>query len=216
MSKLTAIAVAALCALGAMIALGAAGRPVAPGFVHASAAIALPLALVAAFRTMASAWRGPVLVQFRREAAIECDPVESEEVRAAAQLRGTLGGAGHVHPCRLVFPVLGWMAAAAVAVWALREPDLALRWPVSGLVLALVATVAFPSVPFWYREASGGVVLLHPRAAFEGLIRRSRSREGAAASASPVQAGWGTSPTATEPGAKPAEARAAGYAHNRP
>ncbi len=134
-SKLTAIAVAALCAFGALFALSGAGSPIGPGLVNASAAVALMLALVAGGRTLSSAWRGPVLVQFPCEAAIECNPVEAAEVRAAAQLRGTLGGAGHVHPRRLAFPALAWIAAAAIAGCALQGTALAPGWPASMLVL---------------------------------------------------------------------------------
>lgn len=213
-SKLTAVAVAVLGGFGVLLALSAAGSPVAPGAVHASAAVALTLALAAGARTVASAWRGPVLVQFPREGAIECDPAESAEVRAGAQLRGTLGGAGHVHPGRLALPALAWTAAATIAGFALRETPLALSWPASVLVLALAAATALPAVPFWYRESRGGVVLLYPRAAFEGLVRRSRRRDGG--SASSAQNGWGTSPIATETGAKAADVHAAGYADNRP
>ncbi len=214
-SKLTAVAVAALGAFGSLFALSAAGSPIAPRVMSGSAAVALLLALAAAGRTLSLAWRGPVLVQFARDAAMECNPVESAEVRAAAQLRGTLGGAGHVHPRRLAFPAAAWIAAAAFAGCALGCPVRAPGWPASLLVLALLAFAAFPAVPFWYREAHGGVVLLYPRAAFAAVVRRSRSLAGDAR-ASSTAGGWGSSPSATESGAKAADVRASRCAGNRP
>ncbi len=210
------MAMAALGAFGSLFALSAAGSPVAPPLVGASAAVALLLALAAAGRTLSSAWRGPSLVQFARDAAVECDPAESSEVRAAAQLRGTLGGAGHVHPRRLAFPAAAWFAAATLAGCALGCPELGPGWPATLLVVALVAVAAFPAIPFWYREAHGGIVLLYPRAAFAAVVRRSRSGADAGASASTAPPEWGSSPSASGSGSKAADVHGSGYSDNWP
>ncbi len=176
-SKLTTAAVTAFAAFVLLYAVASSGAPHVVAAMHASAAVALPLAVFVAGRTVVSAWRGPVLVQFPRTAAVVCFRNEAERVRTAAQLRGSLGGAGHVHRGRLAFPAAAWVTAAVLAGSALEDSGAAATYASGVLALALAATVALPARPFWYREARDGAVLVHPRAVCSRLAVRQEASE---------------------------------------
>lgn len=170
-TKLTIAAVVAFAAFVVLYALSETGTALLVSGMRGSAAIALPLAICIACRTIASVWRGPVLLRFSRTAAMACDGEAAASVRAAAQLRGSLGGAGHVHRVRLALPALAWISAAVVAGRALGQPRAAPGWASLVLVVALCASLIFPARPFWYREARDGAVLVHPPDACVRLLR---------------------------------------------
>ncbi len=166
-------------AAGAWLALQAfaAARDVAgipPASLTAAAIVAAGIALAAGARTASLAWRGPPLVSFPRDDVVVCGPREADAVRSASQLRGTLGGAGHVHRGRLALPAVAW-AFAAVA--ALAGPEVADAVPWMALLGASAsAAFALPAKAFFYREATGGSVVLHPASAREELLRSSPAR----------------------------------------
>jgi hypothetical protein len=81
------------------------GAPVPPGIITITAAVAVPAATAAALQRLAYLWRGPSIVSFSRMDAVRCGVSDAEEIRAAAQVRGTLGGAGHVYRARLALHV---------------------------------------------------------------------------------------------------------------
>lgn len=167
-SGIGAIAGGAWVAQEALAAVHEVGADVPHASLAAAGAVAAALAVAAAIRTASWAWRGPVIVSLPDEDLATCGPAEAEAVRAAAQLRGTLGGAGHVHPFRLALPALAW-AAAAVAAFQGAEPVRAAPW-VLLLGAAAVAALLFPAKAFFYREATGGRVVLHPASAREELV----------------------------------------------
>jgi hypothetical protein len=120
---------------------------------------------------VAFVWRGPELVGFRRRDAVLCDVAESAAIRAAAQLRGTTGGAGHVYRLRLAFPAIAWAAVAAQSAGFLRSdlgpPE---NWPLAVVLPAALLALLFPARSFWYREVTGGCVIVHPpRACVDAL-----------------------------------------------
>jgi hypothetical protein len=143
--------------------------------VAAGAAVALAAAFALACQNAVHAWRGPVLVDFRRDEAVLCGPAEAEVVRAAALLRGTMGGAGYVSRARIAFPAIAWVAAAFIAGSAIVDPTLGSvpAWPFAVLALFAGAAVVFPARPFYYREANEGFLLLHPEDAWVRLARFS-------------------------------------------
>jgi hypothetical protein len=98
-----------------------------------------------------------------------CGPAEAELVRAAAQLRGTLGGAGHLHRVRLALPAAAWCAAAAAALAGPEVLDVAPWTTLAGVLVT--AALLFPAKAFFYREATGGRVVVHPASAREDLVR---------------------------------------------
>jgi hypothetical protein len=121
---------------------------------------------------VAFVWRGPDIISFRRRDAVLCDVAEAAAVRAAAQLRGTLGGAGHVYRFRLAFPALLW--AAGAAHWAARlcgRTGRPARWPHAVAFPAADRTGRLPARSFWYREVTGGCVLVHPSPACLDLLQ---------------------------------------------
>jgi hypothetical protein len=135
--------------------------PDTAGLLGASAA-AVSAATVA-IRNIFFVWRGPVILSFRRGDAMLCDAREASTVRAAAQLRGTMGGAGYLHPRRLVVSATAW-AAVSVQSLALVSPQ---RTPTTFIPLAVavgatVLTALFPASPFFYRETGGGCVVAFP------------------------------------------------------
>ncbi len=163
----TRMAVAGLAAWLSLVLIGGLreiGVHVPLGLGIACAVIAGPVALVATLRTIAAAWLGPPVVAFLHEEAALCRPAEAVAVRAAAQLRGTMGGAGHLNRARLVFPAAAWAAALASAVEAIGVPglDVAGPWPFVIAAIAPVVAWMFPSRPYWYREMTGGGVLVSP------------------------------------------------------
>lgn len=162
-SKLTVAALAATGAAVGVLALDL-GEP-APGPVtRGLALVAAPLALAVAIRTVAAFWRGPELVHFPVEQAVLCSGVEATSVRAAALVRGPLGGAGYARRARLVLPFVAWLAAAVVlagvAAGATDGPEW--RRGLELLAIAVVARAVFPARPFWYREHREGAVVLYP------------------------------------------------------
>lgn len=135
--------------------------------------VAGSVALLAFVGTVVSIWRGPPVVEFAPEDGVRCDEQQSEPVRAYAQLRGTIGGAGHVHPARLAFPAISWAAALVAGLHGI-SPALAEVSP-SPVVLAVAAAVGawvFPARPYWYREVMGGGALVTPPDAVPELTAR--------------------------------------------
>lgn len=171
-TKLTIAGVLAFAAFAVLYALSETGAPLVEAAMRGSAALALPLSLCTACRTVAAIWRGPVLLQFARTAAVACDGADAERVRAAAQIRGSLGGAGYVHRVRLVLPATAWFSAAFVAGRALEQPRASAGWASGALALALCASVRLPARPFWYREGRDGALLVHPPAACARLLEK--------------------------------------------
>lgn len=176
-TKLTAGAVGAWTALGISIIASTAGAPMPAAAVQLLAAAAFAVSLAQATRTALGVWRGPVITSFPRRDAVLCDPPGADAIRAGAQLRGTMGGAGHVHPARLAFPAIAWSAAGAFAAAMLRDPSLhaAPPWTLVLLGGAAVAALVAPARPFFYREVTGGRVLVFP------LVACTRLLEGATA-----------------------------------
>lgn len=164
-----AVAGGAWVALQVLSTLREAGAGVPAPSLAAASVLAAVLAIAAAARTASWAWRGPRIVPLPLEDVAVCSPAEAEEVRAAAQLRGTLGGAGHVHRARLAFRVAGWGSAAGAALAVPEALDVA---PWVGLLCAsLAAAVLLPAKAFFYREATGGRVVIHPATARDELLR---------------------------------------------
>jgi hypothetical protein len=170
--RTTIAAVVAWTAFGALALIRLSGARLAPGVFVSVAVGALAFALLEASRDVVSIWRGPQIVTFSGDEAEICGPEEAEAIRAAAKLRGTLGGAGHVHSARLLLPAIAWVAAAVLAGGAIRDPGLDSMpgWPVAVVAAGIAAAVLFPARPFYYREAIGGRIVLHPRSARAQLI----------------------------------------------
>ena len=145
-----------------------------PAGLLAAAVVAAGLALAAAARTASWAWRGPALVRFPTDDVAVCGAREADAVRAAARIRGTLGGAGHVHRGRLALPVISWALAAAAA---LAGPEVGDAAPWMALLGASAsASLLLPPGTFYYREATGGRVVLHPASTREDLLRSDFGR----------------------------------------
>lgn len=173
-TSFTAAAIGACAALAALEVGQAFGVAMPRASVVAAASTAAVLAATVALRHVAFVWRGPVIVSFRRREGMLCDAREAEAVRAAAQLRGTLGGAGHLFPRRLLVSALGW-GAASVQALALLLPERS-AGTFAPLVAVLVLgglAVLFPAVPFYYREAAGGCVVAFPSEACMRLLDAS-------------------------------------------
>lgn len=176
-TRFTAIAVGACGALVAFETAEAFGAHVPRTLVLLAASACAVLAATVALRHVAFIWRGPVIVAFRRPEGRLCDSREAEAVRSAAQLRGTMGGAGHLHPRRLAFSAVAWGAASAQCV-ALVVPDHRPTSfaPLAVLVLASGLAVIFPPDPFYYREAAGGCVVVFPVDACVRVLRAAGAR----------------------------------------
>jgi hypothetical protein len=160
-------------ALQALSAVRHATDLPAAGLTAAGVVVA-GLALAAAVRTASWAWRGPPIGAFPKDDLVVCGPREADAVRAAARLRGTLGGAGHVYRARLALPVMAWAFAAAAS---LAGPDVGDAGPWMALLGASAsASVIFPARSFFYREATGGGVVLHPASARVELLRSEPDR----------------------------------------
>lgn len=189
-TKLTAATFGAWFVLLGLVGARAVGAPLPPEAVVAGAAIALATAVAVAVQTVTQAWRGPVVVDFRREEAVLCGPAEAAVVRAAALLRGTMGGAGYVCRTRIAFPAIASVAAAVIAGSALLDPTHTAVpvWPFVVLALSAGASAVLPARPFYYREANGGALLLHPADAWVHLERFSKS---VASGGSPLEARFG-------------------------
>jgi hypothetical protein len=160
---------AAWSAFGAAVLLGGFDA-LPPWVLVVCAAVAVMLSLLMAGRTLLSIWRGPAVVAFQPAEAERCAREEAARIRSAAQLRGTMGGAGHVHPARLAFPAMAWLASAALgAALALDEGTFALV-AAAAVGLCAGARVLCPPSAFFYREASDGSLVVFPPAAC-GLLR---------------------------------------------
>lgn len=158
-------AAALACTAGVATAvLRSAGWTVSPAFTRALAFLSAPLALAAALRSVVAIRRGPALRSFAPEDAAACGSAEASHVRAAAQIRGGLGGAGHVRPARLLLAALAWFAAAAVVACVGADGALAAQCDelLEVLTVSVAARLAFPARPFWYLERADGSVLLFP------------------------------------------------------
>lgn len=176
-SSLTLAAAGAWLVLWCLVLAREAQVFVAPATISIAALVALLLSLVAAARSAAYAWRGPRIPAFPKDEALVCRPREAAIVRSAAQLRGTLGGAGWVHRARLALSTGAWIAAGlsvtAVLVDAGRAP--VPQWGLAVLVLG-AAAACFPAKAFYYREATNGCLLVHPRDTFGRLARSHDAR----------------------------------------
>ena len=163
-TRMAVTALAAWLSLAAIGGLREIGVHVPLGLGVACAVFAGPVALVATLRAIAAAWLGPPVVAFSREEAALCRPAEAIAIRAAAQLRGTMGGAGHLYRRRLLFPAAAWAAALACAVEAIGAPglDIARPWPFVIAAVAPLVTWMFPARPYWYREVTGGGIVVSP------------------------------------------------------
>lgn len=197
-AKLTAASIGAWGALGVLHLARVAGAAVPAIAQPLLAGAAAALATIAACCSLAAMWRGPELVAFPRGAAAACDPERAELVRAAARIRGTMGGGGHLHPARLLLATVAWGLAAAaaasvgVAARGGREPGSFLDVPppllvATGAAFALAA--ALPPRSFVYRELSGGGVIVHPRASFDDLVHRARAARRLETPGAPVPGG---------------------------
>jgi hypothetical protein len=212
-SRLTIVAGAAWLAFAAITVAHRASAAVPPLAVTVAAVGAIGLALAATVCTAASVWRGPPLRRFPHDQAVCCGPGEAAVVRSAAQLRGTLGGAGHVHRGRLAFSALAWLGAAGCAAAVLAEAPLGAALLLGAATAALSGLAGLlPARPFYYREAMGGWVVVYPREACERLVAAPLAREHAPRLGRPPPApsapalgaaeagGWGTSLTPPPPG----------------
>jgi hypothetical protein len=170
--KATVAAFSAWTAFAALVALRLSGVRVSPSALVLVASIAMALAFAECVGTVFAMWRGPTIVTFSRDEAEICGPDEAEAIRAAAKLRGTLGGAGHIHSARLILPALAWLAATALAAGAIVDPALESvpGWPAAVVAVGVGAAALFPATPFYYREAVGGRVVVHPPSARAQLV----------------------------------------------
>jgi hypothetical protein len=191
------------CGFGALTLASAAGAAVPPGAISIAAFLAVAVSLGLAGRSVARIWRGPPLVGFPKEGAAPCDPVEAEAIRAAAQVRGTLGGAGHVKRARLLFPALAWAAAAAFAAGFVDPGAEARLWALAVLVPFAVLSASLRASPFHYREAMEGWLVVYPGAARGWLLPGCEARRDRAPTCGAVPSGesdrevaWGNTPTA--------------------
>ncbi len=145
---------------------------------HAVAAVAAStsavIAATVAIRHVVFIWRGPVILGFPRDEAVLCDAREAASIRFAAQLRGTMGGAGYLHPSRLVVSATAW-GAVSVQSLALLPPQrtAATFLPLAVLLVAAGLAALLPPAPFFYREASGGCVLVFPPDVCRSLLDRA-------------------------------------------
>jgi hypothetical protein len=163
----------------------AAGGSVPHGLEIVCGTIAAPVALAAAGHAIASLWRGPTILSFSRADSDTCTPDEAAYVRFVAQHRGTMGGAGFLHPGRVLLPAGAWIAAAAEGA-ALASIELE-PWAFAAIALAGVgaaaATLLFPARPFFYREATGGTAIVSPPSVARDLKARAKAWRAALAGA---------------------------------
>jgi hypothetical protein len=183
-------AVAALAAWLVLTFVGlvrAAGGAVPYAAELASAVVATPIALVAAGCAVAALWRGPTIVSFGLADSIPCGAAEAAHVRAHAQLRGTMGGAGFLYPRRLLLAAAAWAAAGAVGLSGFSESlcDLVGPWAVAAALLSAFAAFLFPARPYFYRDTTGGGAVLSPPSAAYRLKRRAQIAESVARGETP-------------------------------
>jgi hypothetical protein len=201
-TRLTAGTVGAWVALGLALAAVAAGLPAPARAIPLLAGAACALSVTEGIRTALAAWRGPVITSFPRVDAVLCDPRCADTIRGGAQLRGTMGGAGYVFRARLAFPAIAWGAAAAIAAALVRAPSLRVvpGATVAVLACAIAASLLAPARPFFYREVTGGRLLVFPPGACAELLAGGPARaSGERAAAAGADAGWVSSRTPLEP-----------------
>ena len=107
-------AVAAWLALATVGGLSARGVAVPLPAAAACSLLAGPVALAGLIEAVTSFWRGPAIVPFARDEAVSCTTAEATFVRAAARLRGTMGGAGHLTPAASPSRPFAWAAPPIV------------------------------------------------------------------------------------------------------
>lgn len=169
-----------------LVGIGAFGRSVPLGtYVVATVAAAMLVGGLSLAATFTAMWRGPPVITFAPSDSLLCGAEDSEPVRAYAQLRGTIGGAGHVQPRRLVLPLVAWGAALLAGARALWWPDLEALGaiPAALAVSGAFASWLFPATPYWYREVMGGGAIVSPPEAVAALVVRERQENGAALAA---------------------------------
>ncbi len=177
LSRFTAIAVGLCGALVAIQAAEALGVRVPRTLVLLAASAAAVVSATVAVRHIAFIWRGPMIIGFRRPEGRLCDSWEATTIRAAAQLRGTLGGAGHLYPRRLVLSSIAWGAASGTCIaLVLPEHGAAPVVPVAILVISGGLAMMFPAEPFYYRETAGGCVVAFPVEVCQRMLRAAGSR----------------------------------------
>jgi hypothetical protein len=166
----------------------AAGVEVPRPLELAAGLIASPVALAAALQSAAAAWRGPTLVAFTLGESVPLSAAEAAFVRSVAQLRGLMGGGGHVHPRRQVFPAVAWAAAGLGGVAALVEGlgRTLGPWPVVLAAVAAFVALLFPSRAYFYRDTTGGGAILSPPSAGFRLKRRAQLAGSLPAGAAPT------------------------------
>lgn len=176
-------AVAAWLALATVGGLSALGVAVPLPAAAACALLAGPVALAGLIEAVTSFWRGPAIVAFPPHEAVSCTTAEATFVRAAARLRGTMGGAGHLHPRRIAFPAVAWGAATIVGAEALVAPvhRFAGPWPLLLTITAACAAFLFPARPYFYRETTGGGAIVSPPPEALWLKARAAARAGSRA-----------------------------------
>jgi hypothetical protein len=157
----------------------AAGGSIPHSLELACAAVAAPVAIVAAGHTIAAYWRGPTIVSFAPVHSEVCTPDEAAYVRLASQLRGTMGGAGFLHPLRLFLPAVAWTAAAAEGVALAASGIHSTVFAALSLVGvgASAAAILFPARAYFYREATGGTAILSPPSVARRLKRRAAAAQ---------------------------------------
>jgi hypothetical protein len=185
-TRFTAGAVGICAALAGIEIAHAFGAAVPHALALVSASACAVIAATVAARNVAFVRRGPVILAFPRGEAMLCDAREASVVRSAAQLRGTMGGAGYLHPRRLAFAATAWSAISAQALALVTQQRSAVTFV--PLAIALVAgglAAVFPARPFFYREAGGGCVLAFP----PHVCRRLLDAAGATPALRPVALG---------------------------
>ncbi len=168
--------------------------------------VAAPIALAAALHALAAMWRGPTVVAFARSDAVPCTPAEATFIRRSSQLHGTMGGAGYLHPGRLLLPTLAWLAAAVVGVAVLSDAvdDVVGPWGVAVMLLAGAAALMLPARPYFYLETTGGGAWLSPPSAAFQLRHRAEAAQAVALGVAPPAPP--PTPTPTPTGLTPSSA----------
>ena len=206
-SGVTRFTAGAVGVCGALVVIEAAqglGIEVPRELALVAASVSAVFAATVAIRNVAFVWRGPVILPFPRGEAMLCDAREASAVRSAAQLRGTMGGAGYLHPRRLAFSAIAWAAVSMQSV-ALLPPHRAATTfvPLAVALLAAGLTAGFPASPFYYREAGGGCVLAFPPA----VCRRLLDAAGVESALRPIDLGMVARRRSDAAGSAPATAK---------
>jgi hypothetical protein len=168
----TAATLASSAMLLALLGTRLVGVPVPALAVWLCAALSLPLTTASAIQQLVYAWRGPPILTFSRVEAVRCAGAEADAIRAAAQLRGTLGGAGHIHRSRLLLHAAACLAVAALAIFSLATAGTVTpgAWLLAVVAGTGLGAMLLPARPFFYREAMHGEVLVSPPLARSMLV----------------------------------------------